>query len=232
MLTPSPAQGNVDWFVHDRFGMFIHWGLYSLAARHEWVKYNETIPDAIYQRYFTQFNPDLYNPREWACAARRAGMKYAWKSPEQLIQLLISSVASGGNLIMNTGPTARGTFDQRALDSLDVYTGWMRLHSRAIYGCTQSEYIPPQDCRYTQNGRYLYLHIYNWPFRFLYLDGMAGRIQYAQFLHDGSEVAIKSALRDYNYEAVAQPIPETTAVIELPVRKPAVVVPVIELLLK
>ena len=46
------ADDKKAWFTHDRFGMFIHWGLYSLAARHEWVKNREEIDDAGYQRYF------------------------------------------------------------------------------------------------------------------------------------------------------------------------------------
>ena len=76
MITPARTPGDTDWFMHDRFGLFIHFGLYSLAARHEWVKYNEAIPDSVYQSYFAEFNPDLYDPRSWAAAARQAGMKY------------------------------------------------------------------------------------------------------------------------------------------------------------
>ena len=37
-LQLTPTAGDTSWFVHDRFGMFIHWGLYALPARHEWVK--------------------------------------------------------------------------------------------------------------------------------------------------------------------------------------------------
>jgi hypothetical protein len=33
MLTPAPTQGDTSWFVHDRFGMFIHWGIYAVATR-------------------------------------------------------------------------------------------------------------------------------------------------------------------------------------------------------
>ena len=40
---PAPVQGDMDWFLHDRFGMFIHWGTYAAAARHEWVKHTEEI---------------------------------------------------------------------------------------------------------------------------------------------------------------------------------------------
>ena len=72
------GKGDYEWFFNARFGLFIHWGLYSLAARHEWVKSREEIPDEIYDdKYFTRFNPDLYNPEEWAKLAKKAGMKYA-----------------------------------------------------------------------------------------------------------------------------------------------------------
>ena len=69
-------NGRTDWFVHDRFGMFIHWGLYSMPARHEWVRHNEKISNEQYQKYFGRFNPDLYNPKDWARMAKDAGMKY------------------------------------------------------------------------------------------------------------------------------------------------------------
>ena len=66
------SQGKADWFVHDRFGLFIHWGLYALPARHEWVKNRERISDQDYQRYFEHFDPDLYDPATWAQEAANA----------------------------------------------------------------------------------------------------------------------------------------------------------------
>ena len=66
-----------DWFVHGRFGLFIHWGLYAAAARHEWVKKNESTTDADYQPYFDHFDPDLYDPVALANAAKGAGAKYS-----------------------------------------------------------------------------------------------------------------------------------------------------------
>lgn len=429
MLTPAPTAGDTSWFVHDRFGMFIHWGLYALPARHEWVKSRERIDDDTYQHYFDHFDPDLYDPRAWAAAARNAGMKYVvltakhhegfclwdtkqtaykapntpygrdlvrpyveafreaglrvgfyyslidwhhadfpidvhhplrdradaaqlnkgrdvgkyaaymreqvrelltnygqidviwydfsypgrdyrglpgkgrddwesdqllqltrelqpkiivnnrldllveqadihtpeqyqprewvhiagkpvvweacqtfsgswgyhrdeatWKSPEQLIQLLVNSVASGGNLLMNVGPTGRGTFDDRAVAALSVYADWMRLHNRAIYGCTQSEFSPPVDCRFTQNGNRLYLHIFSWPFRHIHLDGLAGRLAYAQLLHDASEVKIVASGGEGSH--IQPEIRADSVTLEVPVVKPDVVVPVIELFLK
>ena len=72
----EPTSGDTTWFVRDRFGLFIHWGIYASAARHEWVKNKEKISDEDYQEYFDHFSPDLYDPAAWARAAKGAGMKY------------------------------------------------------------------------------------------------------------------------------------------------------------
>ncbi len=67
----------MQWFIEARFGMFIHWGIYAIPARGEWVKQNESLTDEAYQPYFETFNPVNYDPRVWARVAREAGMKYA-----------------------------------------------------------------------------------------------------------------------------------------------------------
>jgi len=64
-------------FRDDRFGMFIHWGLYAIPARGEWVRSWERISNEDYQKYFDEFNPVHYDPKKWAALARQAGMKYA-----------------------------------------------------------------------------------------------------------------------------------------------------------
>ncbi len=70
-------KGYMKWYLDARFGLFIHWGLYAIPARGEWVKQQESIPEEVYQPFFETFNPVHYNPREWARLARQAGMKYA-----------------------------------------------------------------------------------------------------------------------------------------------------------
>ncbi len=70
------GKGEISWFQQDRLGMFIHWGLYAMGARHEWLKNREKIKDEDYQIYFDLFNPDLFDPKDWARRAREAGMKY------------------------------------------------------------------------------------------------------------------------------------------------------------
>lgn len=71
------TDGDTKWFVHDRFGMFIHFGLYAMSAKWEWYKTTDLISDEKYDKYFEHFNPDMFDAREWAKKAKAAGMKYA-----------------------------------------------------------------------------------------------------------------------------------------------------------
>lgn len=59
-----------------RFGMFIHWGIYSLLGRGEWVMYHEKIPLSEYKPLMERFNPQLFNAEEWVGLVRKAGMRY------------------------------------------------------------------------------------------------------------------------------------------------------------
>ena len=423
------TPGNTKWFVHDRFGLFIHWGLYSMAARHEWVRHNEQIPNEVYdEKYFKRFDPDLYDPYLWAKIAKDAGMKYfvvttkhhegfclwdsqytdykatntpakrdlikpmveafrkegfkvgfyyslldwhhpqfvidpiygpyrnanleemnknrdqkkyaeymynqikelltmfgkidilwcdfsyptkdgkgkgkdawnserlyklirelmpdiilndrldlsegwdiktpeqtqprewlkvngvpviweacqtfsgswgyhrdemTWRSTENLIKTLIDCVSKGGNLLLNVGPTARGEIDERAIERLKGIGEWIKRHNRSIYGCTQAPegFITPEDCRLTYNPETnrLYVHLFSWPYGFLHIDNISDKVEYAQFLHDGSEV--KMGLNEWHSSSVGS-IKKNTLSLQLPLVKPNVTVPVIELFLK
>jgi alpha-L-fucosidase len=64
------------WFQDAKFGMFIHWGVYSVPARGEWVMEHEHIPVHEYEKFAAQFNPTQFSAREIVSLARRAGMKY------------------------------------------------------------------------------------------------------------------------------------------------------------
>ena len=66
----------MKWWHEARFGMFVHWGLYSVLGHHEWAMENEAIPVSEYQQLAKQFNPKPNAAREWAKLARRAGQKY------------------------------------------------------------------------------------------------------------------------------------------------------------
>jgi alpha-L-fucosidase len=74
--TPEDRERRMQWWHEARFGMFVHFGLYSVLGRHEWVMEEEGIPVAEYQLLAKQFNPKPHAARAWAKLARQAGMKY------------------------------------------------------------------------------------------------------------------------------------------------------------
>src|SRR3954463_5461339 len=81
--TPVYAAGDasdrarrLQWWHDARFGMFIHWGLYSVLGRHEWVMENEAIPVAEYEQIAKRFKPKPNAARDWARLAKQAGQKY------------------------------------------------------------------------------------------------------------------------------------------------------------
>lgn len=159
----------------------------------------------------------------------------SWKSPEMLINLLVDTVSLGGNLIMNVGPTGRGYIDSRAESALNVYAEWMKYNSRSIYCCTKAEpYMKaPEGTKLTQSAdsKRLYIHLQKYPFAYLEVDNLVEKIEYAQFLHDGSEILYtEKSSGHFNNEAVSDG--ENKVFFKLPPVKPDCIVPVIEVFLK
>ncbi|HQG76450.1 MAG TPA: alpha-L-fucosidase [Bacteroidales bacterium] len=75
--TPSPENLRArEWFQDAKFGMFIHWGVYSILGDGEWVMNNQKIDKQTYQKLPAFFNPIGYDPKEWVALAKAAGMKY------------------------------------------------------------------------------------------------------------------------------------------------------------
>ena len=193
--------------------------------------------------------PEQWQPQSWitvdgqpvvweACQTFSGAWGYhrdeaSWKSIDQLLRMLVDTVSKGGNLLLNVGPTGRGEFDRRALERLHGMGEWMRRHSRSIYGCTQApaEFATPTDCRLTfhPEKKRLYVHLFAWPFRHLHLPGYAGKIAYAQLLHDASEVSLQSVTE---HQQRVEGVAPDSVVLELPVLQPDTPLPVIELFLR
>jgi alpha-L-fucosidase len=74
--TPARHEARMAWWRDARFGLFIHWGIYALPGRGEWVQWNEQIPVEEYAQLADRFNPTNFNPDAWADLAKAAGMKY------------------------------------------------------------------------------------------------------------------------------------------------------------
>lgn len=157
----------------------------------------------------------------------------SWKSSKQLLVLLIESVSKGGNLLLNVGPTARGEFDYRAQESLAKIGDWMHYNSRSIYNCTQApdDFKAPANTLLTYNPetKRLYIHLLDYPLQNFSLPGYKGKIKYAQFLHDGSEVRITAPS---GYHRIEDESTVNDLNLSLPVTKPNVEIPVIELMLE
>ncbi|MFB6989604.1 MULTISPECIES: alpha-L-fucosidase [unclassified Streptomyces] len=411
----SVPTASIGWFEAARFGLFVHFGLYSLAARHEWVRSREAMSQEDYDRYLERFDPDLFDARKLARAAREAGMRYAvltakhhdgfclfdssltdytsvratgrdlvaefaeamraeglhvglyyslldwhhpdftvdryhplrgtpaeqeprdmeryraylrgqvselltgygpidllffdftypdkgpaewgaqellatvrelqpdilvndrlgipgdyvtpeqyqpdrplerdgapvmweachtlngswgydrdnheYKDPAMLVRMLVQSVACGGNMLLNVGPTGRGALDPRARGTLAAIADWTALHERAVRDAGPSAFEAPANALYTQAGRRLYLHLLAWPLKQIHLPGLAGRVRYAQLLHDGSEIRFQQLDgTQHEHNNLAPPSQAAgTLTLTLPIARPDVLLPVVEI---
>ena len=140
--------------------------------------------------------------------------------------MIIETTSKGGNLLLNVGPTARGSFDYRAENALEKIGKWMKVNGRSIYECTQAPNLweAPKGTMITYNPKKnrLYIHITDYKTGWLKLDNAVGKIKYAQFLHDNSEIKFRKHW-DSKYP--------NDIVFDTPNIKPNVEIPVIELFL-
>ena len=73
---PVARQQAREWYQNAKFGMFIHWGVYSLLGQGEWVMQNREIPVSRYEWLASTFNPVKFDAHEWVSLAKAAGVKY------------------------------------------------------------------------------------------------------------------------------------------------------------
>ncbi|WP_336645323.1 alpha-L-fucosidase [Microbacterium sp. USHLN186] len=154
------------------------------------------------------------------------------KSPTLLVQMLADSVSMDGNMLLNVGPDGRGALAPRDVRTLDEIGEWMLLHRDAIVGAGHTDFTPPREGVYTRRGNRLYLHLFTWPLGFVHLPALAGRVAFARLLNDGSW--LRTSVTDPGQQASHMtPAGEAdgTLTVHLPVRRPDVLMPVIELTL-
>ncbi|MBO0719431.1 MAG: alpha-L-fucosidase [Blastocatellia bacterium] len=74
-----PSAANLEarrWFQDAKFGLFIHWGVYSVLGKGEWVMNNDKMTVNEYEKLPPRFNPTKFDPAKWVALAKAAGMKY------------------------------------------------------------------------------------------------------------------------------------------------------------
>ena len=72
----TPREQTRRWFREAKFGLFIHWGVYALLGKGEWIRTVDKIPEEEYAKLPPKFNPKRFDPEAWADLAKRAGMQY------------------------------------------------------------------------------------------------------------------------------------------------------------
>lgn len=73
---PLDDQARLEWFKDAKFGIFVHWGAYSVIGRHEWARHRFQIPQAEYDVFAKQFNPVNFDAEKWTSLFEKAGAKY------------------------------------------------------------------------------------------------------------------------------------------------------------
>ncbi|HTJ71810.1 MAG TPA: alpha-L-fucosidase [Actinospica sp.] len=156
-----------------------------------------------------------------------------YKDPGLLVRMLVQSVSCDGNMLLNIGPDGRGAIDGRAGAILAEIAGWMAKHSGSVHAAGSAPFTPPPNSLYTLRGDRLYLHILAWPLRHLHLPGLAGKVRYARLLGDGSEVQFSTLDETPAAHLNLSPLAQApgTLTLHLPITRPDVLVPVVELFL-
>lgn len=137
----------LKWWQEARFGLFIHWGIYSIPGRGEWVMYNERIPVKEYEKLAPQFNPAKFSADEWVCLARDAGMKYIVITAKHHDGFSMFDTAVSDFNIMKATPFRRDILKElaEACKKEDIKLGFYYSHVR--------EWRHPMAQSYEAQGR-------------------------------------------------------------------------------
>ena len=110
-----------------------------------------------------------------------------WKSPRQLISTLVGTVRLGGNLLLNVGPRADGSFPPEAVERLSHIGRWMRSNGESIYGATGAPFTSTVG-PVTAKGNKAYVHALRWPGKTITVAGVGNTVSSAYMLASGEEV--------------------------------------------
>jgi len=130
----ADAGQRISWWREARFGMFLHWGVYAIPGRGEWVQWQEQIPVGEYAKLADQFKPEHFDPEAWAELAKAGGMKY---------MVLTSRHHDGFALFDDPGSVFTAT---RSAAHRDIVADYVKAVRKAGLGV--GLYYSPLDWRY------------------------------------------------------------------------------------
>lgn len=125
---------------------------------------------------------------------------HEWRSPEALVAGLAGCVSRGGNLLLNIGPKADGSFPVQAVERLQTLAEWYRTNGESVFGCGKADFAPPYGCVYTQKGNDIYCHFLQTPLGDVILPGLKGRIAELCPLREGVKVRL---VDEWGFELLA-----------------------------
>jgi Alpha-L-fucosidase/Alpha-L-fucosidase C-terminal domain len=146
------AYRTPDWFRDAKFGIFLHWGVYSVPAfGNEWYSRNMYVPgNAAFEHHIATYGDQAkfiergkldtlrLLPWETDTSVSIHSWGYAdhdeYRSAKSLIHQLVDTVAKNGNLLLHVGPKADGTIPEEAREVLLQMGAWLRVNGQAIYG--------------------------------------------------------------------------------------------------
>jgi alpha-L-fucosidase len=139
-----------------------------------------------------------------------------FKSGEKLIRTLVEVASRGGNLLLNVGPRPDGTFPPEAVERLTLIGQWMERNGRAIHGTTYGPVQGVPAVRSTQNGKSVFLHVFDWP--------TGGKLELADFGRPVKSAALLAGAGALKFTQENRKI-----VIDVPAAAPDAIASVIEL---
>src|SRR5664279_217268 len=149
-LMIATSEDRMAWWREARFGLFLHWGLYSVLAGTwkgdekwaEWIRNNAHIPVEEYDTLVARWNPHAWDPDAWAAAAQRAGMKYAVLTTKHHDGFALFDSKVSDFDVMST-PSKRDICRDwsKALRKRGIRVGW--YHS--IMDWHHPDYLPRRD---------------------------------------------------------------------------------------
>jgi alpha-L-fucosidase len=102
LAIPPRFNDGRDWFFQKRFGMFVHWGIYSVGGWHEQHMYRKQMTRAEYLPFMSKFNPVKFNPDAWLDTAQQAGMEYVTFTTKHIDGFCMWNTQETGYNIMHT----------------------------------------------------------------------------------------------------------------------------------